>query len=1553
MVNVKNEGHLENATLELVSTNFKFKNIPEATEVKLSDVMQAGEGTEPIAIPVVAKNYDEFDLSLLNMQSQIKLKGKYIDSNENETDIDTTKAVRIEWTANELTEDDISLNQEVITNKIYKIGGEDRRVVQLLIKSKIQDNKAPVESSIIEISNPQIGGTTLTPVDVKVASYGTKATNGKTLYTSTSENGTTTISVLNNAEENIVSWKKNVEDIFVVTYICNYSEEENVELSTFVSNVKNTINVYGRDTAIEGKTSELQLDSVQENGSILNLETSIKEDIYKGKMYIGEDTTYQEEAIIYVPYKEVATTITVEDKQDVALSLVQEGEESTTVDGVSTYYKTTKINKEDAKKVLGENGTITIYNVEDKTTPIETINLAEETTEENYYTVSYNEGINKISIKMSKETQEGTGEGTIEIINEKAISVSNTDVASNAAQLKTNKKLIVTDNAEIVNLNVANITNLKEPKTTFDISFDKTSLSSVSDENELKIVAELIAKDESNKLFKGTTENPIKMNIELPKEVTEISIENISDVVGSDELTVKSSAVTTNQDNGNKVITIELQGEQTEYSVNNATIEIDTKVKTDKFVADKKLEIKATCINGAETVKNKETIQLISVPGLITKNTLTVGTNTVEKINENVEATITENADLSITSAIINNFNNFENKISNIDIVGNIPQGVTLKGALTSTTEGVKISYSEDLNTWTTEVTDYSNIKAFKISLDEMAKGSTIDLKYDLNVNLDSIQENTTITSNLNVNFNINGQAKQKVITFNLNVNKDEEVILGEKGPILLTAPVTNQEDKMIEITQKTTTTGLHQGQIVTYQIKVTNNTEETLKNAILEYTVPERAVLTELTYAQGSKIEFTEDFTDDKTVIKDENVTKKSWELEELKVGESITREVTLRITGDENSKIENEAKLIAGDKEYTAKDEVTIENNDDISVILSRRANMNIDLTEGNQIEYVILVTNNTNSVMNNLTITSQVPKLTSWAEDIEYNESWEYNETTKAVSYSNLTLESGETKDIRFVVKVENIGNESSKATIENTAVVTTTSGEIYETNMYTSNVLVPRFDIHMKTEHNEELNEGDTVKYIITVENIGARAASVDVSMLPDGIVFEKLTYDINNDNETVEEGIGEEIEVYENLNPEDILTIIIEGVTRNLDDDVKEKEISNVAKIDLGNGEYLESETITNKIINDNKGEPEDNEDQQKPQKPQDEQNPQKPDGSDVSDEESAYSISGLAWLDKNKDGIRDNQEKFIPLEKVKLLDKNGNKINETITSITGEYKFDNLSKGEYVVAFEYDTNKYTTTKYQVDNASDQTNSDVITKQINIDNKNIVAGITDIIKIENENITNLDIGLIDNPEFDLSLDKYISKVVVTNSEGTTTYEYSSTQLAKVEIGAKQLEGTTLLVEYEITVSNDGDVNGYVTDIIDYLPKQLEFNSEMNTEWYLGTDNYLHYMPLDPQAIEPEKTQTVKLVLTKTLKSDTTGTIENIAEISESANLESIKEKDSTVANKADGEDDISKASLIVSIKTGGPIMYIAIVISSMFVLGMGIYIINKKVLKVRI
>ena len=103
--------------------------------------------------------------------------------------------------------------------------------------------------------------------------------------------------------------------------------------------------------------------------------------------------------------------------------------------------------------------------------------------------------------------------------------------------------------------------------------------------------------------------------------------------------------------------------------------------------------------------------------------------------------------------------------------------------------------------------------------------------------------------------------------------------------------------------------------------------------------------------------------------------------------------------------------------------------------------------------------------------------------------------------------------------------------------------------------------------------------------------------------------------------------------------------------------------------------------------------------------------------------------------------------------------------------------------------------------------------------------------------------NIDIGLIFRNKFDIQLEKYVSKIVVTNNEGTKTYEFDNEDLAKVDIASKYLSGSTVVVEYKIKVTNTGDIEGFVKNIVDYMPKDMTFSSDLNKDWY-QSEKYLY-------------------------------------------------------------------------------------------------------------
>ena len=327
-------------------------------------------------------------------------------------------------------------------------------------------------------------------------------------------------------------------------------------------------------------------------------------------------------------------------------------------------------------------------------------------------------------------------------------------------------------------------------------------------------------------------------------------------------------------------------------------------------------------------------------------------------------------------------------------------------------------------------------------------------------------------------------------------------------------------------------------------------------------------------------------------------------------------------------------------------------------------------------------------------------------------------------------------------------------------------------------------------------------------------------------------------------------------------------------------------------------------------------------------------------------------ISGTAWVDANENGQKDNQEQAVEDITAKLLDvttnkyvkdSNGNDLEAKTTS-TGFYSFDRVPKGQYLVVFEYDTTKYGLTTFEKQGVASTMTSKVINKNLKINNEEKNVATTEIINVDTENIANINIGLINAKTYDLQLDKYITKVTVQNNK-TVTNEYNNQTLAKAEIDAKQVNSTTVVVEYTIRVTNKGDVTAYIKKIADYLSSDYKFSSELNKDWYQsGSDIYC--TSLANEKLQPGESKEVKLTVIKQMKENNTGLINNTAEIAESYNELGLKDKNSTEGNKVKGENDMGSADLIISIRTGQVVTTVLLVISSIVILGVAVYYIRR-------
>ena len=209
------------------------------------------------------------------------------------------------------------------------------------------------------------------------------------------------------------------------------------------------------------------------------------------------------------------------------------------------------------------------------------------------------------------------------------------------------------------------------------------------------------------------------------------------------------------------------------------------------------------------------------------------------------------------------------------------------------------------------------------------------------------------------------------------------------------------------------------------------------------------------------------------------------------------------------------------------------------------------------------------------------------------------------------------------------------------------------------------------------------------------------------------------------------------------------------------------------------------------------------------------------------------------------------------------------------------------------------------------------------------------GATDALTLNN-NLSDINIGLVTKENFNLDIQKYVSKITVKNSEGTKVYDQKDgTTLAKAEIKSKYLKGSLVVIEYKFKIINNGDIEGYAKKIEDNLPTTLTFNSSMNSDWYTS-GNELYNSSLANTLIEPGETKELTLVLTKTMTESNTGLINNKAQIAESSNTKGIEDKNQNVGS----------ANVIISVSTGTVLNYIAIVLVVFAILTSGAYLFIK-------
>lgn len=1536
-------------------------------------------------------------------------------SNEKYVQYEYTKLVQEDTEEKEEVVKGVAIQSELSVNPIFN-----------------QDTYLPTEKVELGITMPSLNG--FFPEKAKMVEANTKFTNGEEININVNQNydsnsGLLTIVYENTPDENrIIDLQQieNLKDEFKLIYIypaeAYTGNNEEIKLD-YTVNSKITFKTENGNVISES-TQNFELLEKDNKGNIATFGvTDLKDKIYKGFMYsnVQNKTEYDTEYKTVSTFAVLNSGITEEmilELKDAKFVLNGEEENAVSANG-NVVYKATGISRYEFDKILGQDGFVEFYKDENIIATVKYIDvddakkLAVIYSEEDVRIfeddaisaiVEYTENTESLKLKVSKPISEGF----LRFESQNAIKASQ-DYGCEVETIK----YIITEGVVNEIISTTKI-ELLEPETKISLNSSNVNFSTVQT-NETTLTINLDSTNSSTKLF----DNPV-IKIILPEGITTGNISSPSIVNGNGlEVSDKNVKVENNS------ITINVQGKQTSYDLNNvsggATLVMDIiNLDYNDTLPTHQDKIKVECIQGEEKVETQCDVNIISKEGLLILSKLSnydEKGNTLITIDRNLKTVEIDNdAEEKEANYTLSLVNNYDENLTDVKILGKIGFSnndtistfdTNLVNPIEINVDNAKIYYSENKDasyeddSWKEEFS--SNAKLVKVVLDnnELAKKEVIEIKESIN-----LPSKLGFNQESYLNWNVEYTHKEIIMQdeSTIGIKTEENRLLGNTNNTIQNINTLEGETipVSLSITPLLTNEYVHGGQMVNYKIQVTNNGDEDLTNLVLKDIIPDNAVYTYYEEKVGVMANYLE-------LVKNDTIKEKNWEIELLAPGQTLEFDIILTMSQvTEEQEIFNKVEVSSNGQSISFESSLNLKPAV-ITTNLTTDSETRVNATykEGSNIWYYVLVKNITDSKLENIKVEYSIPHeyeyvnggLASYDEVNGYSVEKNGINNNGMFEYTIDKLDGNEEKVIAINVKVKPFVDKN-EAQVYNSAKVIVNE-DIYETNVKINLIEKEKkaaFEMNLKVNTNgkEILEKEDEVKYTITVKNIGENIGNVNIQdAIPEELNVSKLEYSINGEEKFSLETTKQVIGISTLLNKDDVLTIVITAKVKNIEvtEDTVLKAI-NQAILTSGELEIKSNQVEINikpeiKIAeddNENNDNKEDNNENNDSNNKEDDDlnkdennnsnndnnenenldnnngengdttNKEENSGNDNVDDgnnndtEHVYSISGVAWLDENKDGKKDENEKLQNNITVSLLnsitgnyekDANGNRIITT-TDNEGKYVFNNIPKGNYIVLFEFDTNTYTVTTYQKSQVGKEVNSDAILKAVTIEGQTRTAGITDKFDLTS-NKENIDIGLIENAVFDLSLNKQITKITVINSKGTEEYNYDEGDTAKVDLVAKYMNGADVIVTYVFTITNEGDVAGYVNRLVDDIPSGLEFSSELNKDWYKGNDGKLYITSLSGIAIKPGESIKVELVLTKNMTEDNTGVFPNNASLEKISNLENIQEKEELLDNNQ------SSAMLIISIKTGSVMLYIGITTICLAIIGIGVYLIKKKIL----
>jgi uncharacterized repeat protein (TIGR01451 family) len=1587
-------------------------NMIENIEDNVVNLRQVDSGSDVlITLPIKYQNEEYVDLSNLSKPSKVVFTGTYVNSKGIETEVTKELELTVSWKDEREVKINSEITKYIPYNIENSNGIILQNEIDIDTSAEV--NTLPVKSSEVKLKIPtlqNIKPSTITIVAVSTAGTNGKTDEnvvfGDNNWSYNEEEGILTIYIENekqlvqiedktednglvdgifeNAEKTFTEEERYYSlsgiDKYLITYSYeNISIEDELKLN---SNVEAKVEIYSGDeennnSIIKDVNESYEYELEGQKGNIASLEINNEtEEVSKAYTYLNYNNeenytmNFNSKVVVNVSYKDIVEGMEVADS-----SIYYTAKDGTTYETNDIKYKQLTISKENFNNVLGENGTIKISDLSGK--EVLTINNETPVDENGNIIINIEENnLNKIKFAISSPVQDGNLIINVErIMTKSSYNKEEYKEFSNVTfESKMSAKYSYVSNETNISTNSIT-TNLKDTETKANIVLDRDSLSTIAENENVEIRVEL-----NNHIDTSDVYGKSQFEIEMPAYIEKMEITNTSIVYGEG---LEISNLEAYDDAGIIKIRVTLDGTQSYLNsgvlTNGCNIVINSNIKVNLFAPAMDQEVKLTYINdeatnyenGQNFGEDKAVVTYSAPSGLLTinstKNFDDIG-SMVTSVRQGTQVnTIDIYAEEKTATMEVIVMNNNKNTISNLSILGRIPfkgvkdiasgedLGTTVDTTLVSTlspdaqNRGDFIVYysanpeaTKDLNDsqngWTTDVSNLAEMKSYLIVPTDsnyvMEESEVLRFTYQYK-----------IPGNLEHNTDIFG-------TFLAYYTNNTEIATIDETSTADKVGLTTGEGPQVDLVLSKNVDTVKEFEDVKFTATVTNTGKTALEDVVVKIPLPKYTKYS----SSKTSIENVKASVEDGVAV---------FNLGKIEVNGSVDVELIVSVTNTPETvtEISTEASITVKDLQKELKTSTITVNvaqaefTAEISTVEDNADGAKVIYKEGNEYYFDIVVTNLVDKVQENTVLTMLLP------EEFEFERAYmvgyeddgitskeldvaSFDQESNKIIWNIGNIDGNDVKQCRAYITVNNLEQGITQKLVSVVSEVKADGTETYKSNEAFSTIARPDLVISQTTNTtNTYVKEGESIEYVFTIKNQGIVAAD-NVSFkdaIPDGLIAKSIEYTVNGIPVKKSITAKDSVEINTTINPGSELTATVRALAIDLDG-VQEKTVTNVATVSANNVNETKTNSITHIVEATDKSNLYDTEGESAVASSQLTNST-----SSSNNIVKTYKITGIAWLDSNGNGKRDDSEQRLNGITVRLINSDTSVIEKTVsTNSKGEYTFTGVANGNYLVIFEYDTVTYTVTTYKQSGVETNVNSDALTTKIEQDGKQRNGAVTDIITIQDLSVSNIDIGLVLADTFDLSLDKVVTKVTAQNKASSSKAEYTGTKLAKMDIAGKYIASTTVYVEYKITVTNNGDVAGYAKKVVDYIPEGMTFNSSMNKDWYTGTDGNLYTSSLADVELKPGESRELSLVLTKQMTTSDTTMLNNNAEIYEDFNIYGISDKNSTPNNKIQNENDMSSADTILTIKTGETLIYTSVIITSIILGSIVAFIVSNKI-----